>query len=505
MLKRSIALGAAVVALAVPTRSMAQEAAPSASGSGSLSMSTNGGADADASGSWMQKYRPAPNLVELGVFAGVLLPSKNHNFMLRSHQFQKFDSAAPDFGIRAAYFPLSFLGAEVEGALMPTHTADSKSALLWAVRAHGIAQLPMYRITPFVLLGGGRMGAQSSSLGNDGDPLLEFGGGLKTALNKMLLLRLDVRDNLTQKHNATDGTLTHHPSVLLGLSVVLGRKSKPAAAPPPPPPPPVGDMDHDGFTDDKDKCPTQAGIAPDGCPPGDMDNDGFTDDKDKCPDIPGIAPNGCPPGDRDKDGFKDDQDKCPDEAGVAPDGCPIRDKDHDGIPDDKDKCPDKPETMNGFQDEDGCPDELPKAVKKFTGVVKGITFAFGKATIRPQSRPVLNAAVKVLKEYKDLRVKITGHTDNIGKHDDNVELSRKRAESVKAYMVEHGIDTDRIETQGMGPDEPIADNKTPGGRAKNRRIEFHLIHKAAPAVAGTTPSSTAPSGQDATPSGKDKK
>jgi len=484
MLKRSIALGAAIAAMAAPARSLAQDAPQPASGSssGSLSLSTDAGADAGGSGSWMKQYRPAPNLVELGVFAGVLFPSKSHNMMDQKLQHLPFDSVAPDLGVRAAYFPLSFLGAEVEGALMPSHTSDNASALLWAVRAHGIAQLPMYRVTPFVLLGGGRMGVKSSPIGNDGDPLFEFGGGVKGALGKMVSLRLDVRDNLTQKHNASDGTLTHHPSVLLGVSLVLGRKTK-AASPPPAPPLPPGDMDHDGFTDDRDKCPTQPGVAPDGCPPGDMDNDGFTDDKDKCPDIPGIAPDGCPPGDRDKDGFKDDQDKCPDEPGVAPDGCPIRDKDHDGIPDDKDKCPDKPETMNGFKDDDGCPDELPKAIKKFTGVIKGITFAFGKAKIRPQSKPVLNGAIKVLKQFPELRVRITGHTDNIGKHDDNVELSGKRAESVKAYLMDKGIDADRIETQGMGPDEPIAKNNTPGGRAKNRRIEFHLIHKAAPKAA----------------------
>ena len=63
------------------------------------------------------------------------------------------------------------------------------------------------------------------------------------------------------------------------------------------------------------------------------------------------------------------------------------------------------------------------------------------------------------------------------KHDDNVELSGKRAESVKAYLVEHGVAADRIETQGMGPDEPIAKNNTPGGRAKNRRIELKLTER----------------------------
>ncbi|MFO7566348.1 MAG: OmpA family protein [Enhygromyxa sp.] len=75
-------------------------------------------------------------------------------------------------------------------------------------------------------------------------------------------------------------------------------------------------------------------------------------------------------------------------------------------------------------------------------------------------------------------VEISGHTDNKGDHDRNVDLSRRRAESVKRYLVEHGVDEARIETVGHGPDKPIDSNDTKAGRANNRRIEFEIIRRA---------------------------
>jgi OOP family OmpA-OmpF porin len=155
----------------------------------------------------------------------------------------------------------------------------------------------------------------------------------------------------------------------------------------------------------------------------------------------------------------------------------VRDKDADGIPDDSDKCPEQAETKNGFQDTDGCPDELPKEVAKFAGVIKGIEFDFGKATIRKGSNKLLDEAVKVLTEYHELNVLITGYTDDVGERQTNIDLSEARANSVKAYLVSKGIDATRIDTHGAGPDNPIADNKTEKGRQQNRRIEFKLITK----------------------------
>ncbi len=280
----------------------------------------------------------------------------------------------------------------------------------------------------------------------------------------------------------------------MGISYVFGLKTKPK------------DSDGDGVTDDKDKCPTDVGLAKyEGCPPPDSDNDGLNDEDDKCPKVAGPKEyQGCPPSDSDGDGVTDDKDKCPKVKGEAkwkgcppPDsdgdgvidpndkcpkvkgeakwkGCPPPDQDGDGIIDPDDKCPTKPETKNGYQDEDGCPDTLPKKIKRFTGAIKGIYFATGRAKIRRRSFRLLDRAVKVLKEFKALKLEISGHSDNRGKHAFNIDLSQKRAQAVVDYMVKKGVAAERLIAKGMGPDAPIASNKTRKGRAKNRRIEFKI-------------------------------
>jgi outer membrane protein OmpA-like peptidoglycan-associated protein len=172
----------------------------------------------------------------------------------------------------------------------------------------------------------------------------------------------------------------------------------------------------------------------------------------------------------------DKEDQCPNEAGPKDNhGCPDKDTDLDGIPDRLDKCPNEPETKNGYQDADGCPDDIPKQVQKFTGVIEGIYFATGKATIKKQSNRVLDKAVGVLKQFPDVKLEIQGHTDDRGERDMNMKLSQDRADAVKAYFVGKGIDAGRLKGVGFGPDKPIADNKSKGGRAKNRRVEFHLV------------------------------
>jgi len=216
----------------------------------------------------------------------------------------------------------------------------------------------------------------------------------------------------------------------------------------------------------------EAGVAPAGCPVRDADQDGVPDATDECRDIPGIAPTGCP--DKDQDGILDRDDKCLAVPGIAPDGCPA-DSDGDGLIDSQDKCPNEPETKNGFEDDDGCPDTIPDAVKKFTGVIRGIEFENGKADIRAVSAPILEQAASVLVKYPTLKVMIVGHSDNVGGHEANVELSRRRADAVKYYMMQRGVEPDRIETRGEGPDSPIADNGTRAGRQANRRIEFQII------------------------------
>jgi outer membrane protein OmpA-like peptidoglycan-associated protein len=108
-------------------------------------------------------------------------------------------------------------------------------------------------------------------------------------------------------------------------------------------------------------------------------------------------------------------------------------------------------------------------------VIAGIEFDFGKSTIRPGSRPLLDEAAKILNDYPDLQVEIAGHTDNVGAEETNIALSEKRAESVKSYLVSKGVAEERIKTRGAGPSEPLESNDTPEGRQKNRRIEFKLL------------------------------
>jgi len=81
----------------------------------------------------------------------------------------------------------------------------------------------------------------------------------------------------------------------------------------------------------------------------------------------------------------------------------------------------------------------------------------------------------VLREFTDIRVEITGYTDNIGTREINIDLSQRRADSVRQWLIDNGLDASRITTQGLGPDNPIDTNDTKAGQAKNRRIEFKVL------------------------------
>lgn len=463
---------------AVSTVALAQNPPPAASAAASTEAGVDLGANAaQPQGSVVpvedssKRLVPENHLFEIGLFGGMFFPSSNHNIQDESKPHVAFKSPAPELGLRLAYFPTTFFGAELEAAAMPARQEGGGGAGLWAARGHFIGQLPDSRITPFVLLGYGALGSASKTMGTDTDDAVHFGIGAKAALDEVLSVRLDLRDTVSQKNLDTSG-FAHHPELLLGLSMTLDR-SKPK--PPPPPPPP--DQDKDGFADAEDACPAVAGVAPKGCP-ADSDGDGLADDQDQCPQSSGPAPTGCPPPpDRDHDGVIDTADECPDVAGEMANGCPDLDPDKDGVTAEKDKCPKEPETVNGFQDDDGCPDEVPEAVKRFTGVIQGIEFNFGQATIRPDSRPLLDKAVETLVKYPDVKLTITGHTDNVGARERNVDLSQRRADEVKKYFVSKGVDAARINTVGKGPDEPLDPANTAAARQKNRRIEFSIVNK----------------------------
>jgi outer membrane protein OmpA-like peptidoglycan-associated protein len=107
--------------------------------------------------------------------------------------------------------------------------------------------------------------------------------------------------------------------------------------------------------------------------------------------------------------------------------------------------------------------------------LEGVTFETNKADITPESSQILKSALKTLTTYPDIQVEISGHTDNVGNKKANTKLSQRRAESVRNWLVERGIDAGRIIAKGYGPELPIVPNDTPENKRKNRRIEFKRI------------------------------
>ncbi len=219
------------------------------------------------------------------------------------------------------------------------------------------------------------------------------------------------------------------------------------------------DTDGDGYPDDIDMCPTvkEDGKQPaptDGCPaPSDRDGDGIMDDVDKCPDEP-----------EDMDGIQDS------------DGCPEVDADNDGIPDTEDACPTEPGLKNKIAEKHGCPGQT-KFIEGSDEIqlLQPIQFETGKSRIKAVSFPILDEVVALLQARDDLKIAVHGHTDSRGSAALNTRLSKDRAKACMQYLISKGIAASRLQSEGFGPDKPVADNETEAGRAKNRRVEFKIV------------------------------
>ena len=291
-----------------------------------------------------------------------------------------------------------------------------------------------------------------------------------------------------------DGTFKHNvigASVGFWLNKVNVEERKPK------------DMDKDGIPDNQDVCPSVPGPQLTwGCP--DRDGDGTADVEDKCPDTPGVLRfHGCPVPDGDKDGINDEEDKCPEAAGtIKYHGCPVPDTDGDKISDEADMCPDKPGPVefngcpipdsdgdglndkddkcpqeNGPIDNGGCPEIKQEIIEKVNYAARNIFFETKSDKLSPQSFSALDDVVTILKSNPSLNLQIEGHTDNVGNPAYNHTLSGRRAQAVKKYLQEKGIELARLQAAGFGQERPIADNKTREGKAKNRRVELKPIQK----------------------------
>lgn len=171
------------------------------------------------------------------------------------------------------------------------------------------------------------------------------------------------------------------------------------------------------------------------------------------------------PVDSDGDGVSDQDDRCPNTpAGAKVDmyGCEL-DSDGDGVVDSKDQCPNT--RAGAVVDEVGC--EVEVVIE-----LQGVHFDFDKASLRDESFAILDAAVSTLSTHGKIAVEVAGHTDSKGSDAYNQGLSERRAAVVKDYLVSKGISADRLTSKGYGESNPVADNATEEGRAKNRRTEL---------------------------------
>lgn len=192
------------------------------------------------------------------------------------------------------------------------------------------------------------------------------------------------------------------------------------------------------------------------CPLVDGDDDGIADHLDRCPNAA-----------EDADGFMDD------------DGCPDPDNDQDGILDASDACPLEAENINGVSDEDGCPDEGASKVRVTADridILERVYFDTNKDTIQARSFGVLEQVATVLKSRPAItRVRVEGHTDDRGNDTYNLDLSQRRAAAVRQFLIDRGVEAERLVARGYGESHPVGDNKTADGRDMNRRVEFHII------------------------------
>jgi len=227
------------------------------------------------------------------------------------------------------------------------------------------------------------------------------------------------------------------------------------------------DTDKDGIEDAKDLCPNEAGKPElQGCP--DKDNDGIADKDDRCPDVAGLASlKGCP--DKDGDGVADIDDRCPEVKGLTNlKGCP--DKDGDGIADKDDKCPE----VAGVSSNNGCPEVKEEIVAPVAKPAVIVYFDFNGTTVTKEEKTKLDNFSKTMAEQKEATFNIDGFADSKGNDDYNMKLSQKRADAVVKYLKKKGINVKALEVKAYGEANPVGDNETEEGRAKNRRVEVKM-------------------------------
>ncbi|WP_456378705.1 OmpA family protein, partial [Lutibacter sp.] len=183
------------------------------------------------------------------------------------------------------------------------------------------------------------------------------------------------------------------------------------------------------------------------------------------------ANKGCP--DTDGDGLVDKDDTCPTVAGpTANKGCPWPDTDGDGVLDKDDNCVNEA----GPASNNGCPKITQDEVAKLEELFKTVYFDTGKNTFKDETISKLDEAAQIMVKFRTAKFNISGHTDSLGSKASNQDLSQRRADAVKDYLVSKGVSSNNLTAKGFGEDMPVASNNTRSGRAQNRRVEVKLAN-----------------------------
>ena len=368
-------------------------------------------------------------------------------------QYNGLDSAiAPELSI-------FYSKADYDGSL------NNEDTDIWRLALNGVYEFD--KIGSIIPLAKAGLGYEKMSdtygTQNTNSAFIDAGVGAKIPFTEAIALKLEAI--YMNKYNDSD--FDNNLMLTVGLNIAFGGSQKTA---------PVvvdGDDDNDGVLNSADSClSTAAGVSVDstGCKiDGDNDNDGVLNSIDTCPTTPAgyaVDAKGCALDD-DKDGIANTIDKClTTEAGksVNAEGCFIDgDDDKDGILNSVDSCPNTPASAISV-DSEGCLSEVNLHVK----------FENASFEVDEASKKHIKQAADFMNQRQNYSAEIVGYTDSVGRASSNQKLSQKRAEAVRAMLIEDGVSADRLTATGKGEASPIADNATAQGRAQNRRIEAIL-------------------------------
>jgi len=366
-----------------------------------------------------------------------------------------------NFGLGIGYnFSPNWSGEIIGSVAQVESSVGNLDGHIFIARVEAIRHFPMNDIfIPHLAIGAGYFGSEINHI-MDSDAVADYGLGCNIFMNDSIALRLDIRHllNFNVIDDRTDRLIFNDLLSTVGLAwQFYGNSSLEQRS---------IDTDGDGIVDGYDRCP--------GTKPGTTVDSGGCEQDPRLEEHLRLAHELTT--DNDLDGVPNNVDRCPNTPTNTPVnslGCPA-DTDGDGIYDIDDTCPDTP--PGSIVNAAGClmiMNGSPARIKdsRIGGLGLLLEFHPGKASILPEFEADLDKAANFIGMHPDEYFYIDGHTDSVGPDEVNIELSIKRAENVRNWLItRYHIAGERLIARGFGERQPIADNSTQEGRNQNRRV-----------------------------------